>query len=245
VSAMSAFAPLLGEQRGFVDIEHDSRLRDRRSPAREPTAGLGCHRCEVAVVGAGVVICQRSDLDVAHIGRLRRDGDEIGVRIRRGRTAIATCQREQQRTDQQLQSQRVASVQCYPHSGSPHACCELSARYGQRRARIGAADVDVRVRRAHDRGVELMREIEIVEIAPKPRQLSRQSEHCLGFAWFLGMRKVLRRFGCCITLHALSHSRDTSRFSPFRHIVFLALNWKPRKSNEMTGKSPRRFTSLQ
>jgi autotransporter passenger strand-loop-strand repeat protein len=35
------------------------------------------------------------------------------------------------------------------------------------------------------------------------------------------------------------------RISPFRHIVFRARNWNPRKSNEMTGKSPRRFTSLQ
>ena len=35
------------------------------------------------------------------------------------------------------------------------------------------------------------------------------------------------------------------RSSPFPHIVFLARNAKPRKSNEMLGKSPRRFASLQ
>jgi hypothetical protein len=35
------------------------------------------------------------------------------------------------------------------------------------------------------------------------------------------------------------------RLSPLRHIVFLARNWNPRKSNEMMGESPRRFTSLQ
>src|ERR1035441_9814394 len=34
------------------------------------------------------------------------------------------------------------------------------------------------------------------------------------------------------------------RVSSFRHIVFRARNWNPRKSNEMTGNSPRRFTSL-
>ncbi len=46
----------------------------------------------------------------------------------------------------------------------------LNPGHGQRRARIDAADVGVRVRRAHDRGVELMHEIEIVEIAPAPHQ---------------------------------------------------------------------------
>jgi hypothetical protein len=40
-------------------------------------------------------------------------------------------------------------------------------------ARIDAADVGVCVRRAYDRGVELMRDIEIVEIAPAPHQQPR------------------------------------------------------------------------
>ena len=34
------------------------------------------------------------------------------------------------------------------------------------------------------------------------------------------------------------------RFVPSLHIVFRARNWNPRKSNEMIGKSPRRFASL-
>ena len=35
------------------------------------------------------------------------------------------------------------------------------------------------------------------------------------------------------------------RLSAFTHMIFRARNWKPRKSKEMSGKSLRRFTSLQ
>ena len=49
----------------------------------------------------------------------------------------------------------------------------LNPGHGQRGAHVDATDVRVRVGRAHDRGVELMRKIEIVEIASAPHQQPR------------------------------------------------------------------------
>ncbi len=44
----------------------------------------------------------------------------------------------------------------------------MDARHLQRRARVDAADVGMGVRRAHDRGVKLIGELEIVEEAAAP-----------------------------------------------------------------------------
>ena len=49
----------------------------------------------------------------------------------------------------------------------------MDARHLQRRARVDAADVGMGMRRAHDRGVELIGELEIVEIAAVPPQQAR------------------------------------------------------------------------
>ena len=110
-------------------------------------------------------------------GEIERVGDDDGDRIADMQDAIDGDRRPMRQIHRAAVALLVGRHR--RHRAEPVGLVVLAGQHRmhaghlQRRARVDALDVGVGVRRAHDRGMELIGELEIVEIAPAPHQQAR------------------------------------------------------------------------